>query len=38
MHSGSKVTITDKTMKDWVEVKLEEGKIGWIPLESIEII
>lgn len=38
MHSGSKVTITDKTMKDWVEVKLEEGKIGWVPLESIEII
>lgn len=38
MHSGSKVTITDNTMKDWVEVKLEEGKIGWVPLESIEII
>lgn len=38
MHSGSKVEILDNTMKEWVEVKFEEGKEGWIPVEAIEVI
>lgn len=38
IHSGSKVEILDATMKEWVEIKLEEGKIGWIPVESMEVI
>jgi len=38
IHEGSKVQILDASMKNWREVKFEEGKQGWVPLESIEII
>lgn len=38
IHEGSKVTILDSTMKDWMEVKYEEGKQGWIRVSDIEII
>ncbi len=38
MHSGAKVEILDNTMKDWVEIKLEEGKEGWVRTDAIEII
>lgn len=38
IHEGSKVEILDGSMKDWLEVKFEEGKQGWIPLSSLEII
>ena len=38
MHEGTKVEISDMTMRGWYEVILEEGKVGWIPAESVEII
>ena len=38
MHEGTKVEISDKTMRGWYEVVLEEGKVGWVPAESVEII
>ena len=38
VHEGSKVEILDDTMTDWCEVKLEEGKVGWIPAETLERI
>lgn len=38
IHGGSKVKILDDTMNEWIEVKLEEGKEGWILRESVEII
>ncbi len=38
IHEGSKVEIMDDTMTDWFEVKLEEGKQGWIPTSAIEVI
>ena len=38
IHEGSKVEILDGSMQDWLEVKFEEGKQGWIPLSSLEII
>jgi len=25
-------------MKDWKEIRLEDGKVGWVPVGSIEII
>lgn len=38
IHAGSKVEILDTTMQDWREVKLEEGKQGWIPTNTFEVI
>ena len=38
IHEGSKVEILDNTMSEWSEVKFEEGKLGWVPKEAIEVI
>lgn len=38
IHEGSKVKIIDGSMKEWIEVKFEEGKQGWIPTSSVEVI
>ena len=38
IHEGSKVEILDGSMKDWMEVKFEEGKQGWIPVSTAEVI
>ena len=38
IHEGSKVEILDNTMEQWYEIKLEEGKRGWIPSNTVEVI
>lgn len=38
LHEGTKVYISDNTMKGWKEVSLEDGNRGWVPTESIEVI
>lgn len=38
LHEGSKVVIKDNSMKEWKEIRLEDGKVGWVPATSIEII
>lgn len=38
IHEGSKVEILDQTMEHWYEIKFEEGKQGWIPANSVEVI
>jgi tetratricopeptide (TPR) repeat protein len=38
IHEGAKVEILDQTMQEWREVKLEEGKVGWIPVGELEQI
>ena len=38
LHSGTKVLIIDDSMKEWKEIKLADGKIGWIPVSDMEII
>lgn len=38
IHEGRKVSIKDNSMKEWKEIKLEDGKVGWIPVSAIEII
>lgn len=38
LHEGTKVEITDDTMKDWKEVRLADGKVGWVPVATIERI
>ena len=38
LHEGTKVEITDDSMQDWKEVRLPDGKEGWISTSSIEVI
>ena len=38
LHEGTKVEITDDSMKDWKEVRLLDGKQGWISVNGIERI
>lgn len=38
LHEGSKVFMKDNSMKDWKEIKLEDGKVGWVPASAIEVI
>ena len=38
VHSGTRLTILDNSMKEWCKVKYEEGKEGWVQKKSIEII
>ncbi|MBR1556207.1 MAG: BatD family protein [Prevotella sp.] len=38
LHEGTKVVITDSSMKSWREVRLADGKKGWIESKKIELI
>ena len=38
LHEGTKVTIVDDTMRDWKEVRVADGKQGWIETRLIEVI
>ena len=38
LHEGTKVTITDGSMRDWKEIKMADGKQGWLETKQIEVI
>lgn len=38
IHEGRKVKVTDSSMKEWVEIKLDDGNSGWIPVSAMETI
>ena len=38
LHEGTRVEIRDNTMKDWCEVQIADGKIGWVERNVMEII
>ena len=38
LHEGHKVNIKDNTMREWKEIQLEDGNVGWVPTSVIEII
>ena len=38
LHEGTKVTITDNTMKEWREIRVADGKEGWLPTKDLEVI
>ena len=38
LHEGTKVTITDATMKGWREIRLADGKEGWMESNQLETI
>ena len=38
LHEGSKVEILDGSLKEWCEVSIADGKIGWIPKKAFDLI
>lgn len=38
LHEGRKVSITDGSMKEWKEIRLEDGNVGWVPANTLETI
>ena len=38
LHEGTKVTITDDTMQEWKEIRMPDGKVGWVETRQIEVI
>lgn len=38
LHEGHKVEVEDNSMREWKEIRLEDGKVGWLPASSIEAI
>ena len=38
LHEGTKVTITDASMKEWKEIRIADGKEGWVEASQIEEI
>ena len=38
VHSGTSFHILDASMKDWCQIRLSDGKEGWIPVSAIEVI
>jgi tetratricopeptide (TPR) repeat protein len=38
LHEGTRVEILDNTMKEWVEIQIADGKVGWMEREQLEQI
>ena len=38
LHEGTRVEIIDNSMKEWKEIRLADGKIGWMPAKAMEVI
>ena len=38
LHERRKVNVKDNSMKEWKEIRLEDGKVGWVPASAIEVI
>ena len=38
LHEGTKVEITDGTMKQWKRIRVADGKEGWLETSQIEVI
>ena len=38
LHEGTRVTITDDSMNGWKEIRVADGKKGWIDARQIEVI
>ena len=38
LHEGTRVNIIDDTMKGWREIRVADGKSGWLEVKDIEVI
>lgn len=37
LHAGTKITVL-RSQGDWYEVRIANGAVGWVPVESLEVI
>lgn len=38
LHEGTYVQVVDDSMKEWKEIRLADGKVGWMPSKAMEMI
>lgn len=38
IHEGTKMHVVDDAMRDWKEIRLDDGKTGWVETSAIEVI
>ena len=38
LHEGTKVDIIDSAMKQWKEIRIADGKRGWVETSKLEVI
>ena len=38
IHEGTKVSVTDHDMKDWLGIRLSDGREGWVQSKDVEEI
>lgn len=38
LHEGTRVKVVDSAMKDWCEIRMADGKEGWMPKDKMEVI
>ena len=38
LHEGTKVDITDASMRGWLEIRIADGKEGWVERKQLEEI
>lgn len=38
LHEGTTVHIIDASVKDWLQIRLPDGKQGWIPVHALQVI
>ena len=38
IHEGTKIKIHDNSLKDWCEIQIADGKVGWIQKKTFELI
>jgi uncharacterized protein YgiM (DUF1202 family) len=38
IHEGTSVNIKDSDIKGWYQIELSDGRQGWMPSASVEVI
>ena len=38
LHEGTHVNINDTTIQHWYGIRLDDGREGWLPVNSVEEI
>lgn len=38
IHEGTRVEVTDNSLREWCEVRIADGKVGWIHKKCFELI
>lgn len=38
IHEGRKVSVSGNSIKNWIEIELEDGNVGWIEADALEVI